>query len=157
MEKIAALKAQAKILVQAMADIGMMLSHGQALEAVAKQYGFANWDTLAGVVQAKGGESAEVTLSIPSQVRSLKGVELVLLTSHDGAAYDKYVIVPPHLDKEVIKKRIFDEILRLKARDEETGLDDPEAEYTDADLAAFVAKLGCLWVSDPDTVGENWD
>lgn len=157
MEKIAALKAQAKNLVQAMADIGVVLSHGQALEAIAKQYGFANWDTLAGVLHGQTGSSSQVALTIPAQVKSIKGCELLLLTSHDGAAYDKYVIVPPHLDKDVIRTQIFDELLRLKARDMETGEDDPEAEYTDADLAAFVAKIGCLWVSNPDTVGENWD
>lgn len=155
MEKISALKAQAKNLVQAMADIGVNLSHGQALEAVAKQYGFANWDTVAGVL-GTNTDPAGITLAIPAQVKSVKGCELLLLTSHDGAWYDRYVIVPPQLDKAVIKERIRKEILRLKEQDAALE-DDSEGEYTEVDLSAFVAKLGCLWVSNPTTVGENWD
>lgn len=48
--QIVTLKAQAKNLAQAMANIGVELSHAQALEAIAQQYGLPNWDTLSGIL-----------------------------------------------------------------------------------------------------------
>jgi hypothetical protein len=50
MTTVITLKAQAKNLKLAMEDMGITLTHGQSLEAIAKQYNFPNWDTLAGVL-----------------------------------------------------------------------------------------------------------
>jgi hypothetical protein len=41
-----ALKAQAKRLRAGLAEDGDFISHGEALELIAKQYGFRNWNTL---------------------------------------------------------------------------------------------------------------
>jgi len=272
MNKVATLKAQAKNLVQAMADIGVTVSHSQALEAVAKQYGFDNWDTAAGLLKAEvparaprladmplvpisawverenpvsqsctvyyydsealglihdeealcrfiaqypdayaegldtnaitllddgedwhfslrqllgityvdlGGNwklkdgithlrfslgdvwkpatPASTGLTVPEMAKSAKGCNLLRLTSHDGADYDKFVIVPPHLDQAVIKSKIDAELTRLKALDAAGGEDETFEEYTDKDVKEFVRRLGCVYVSQPQTVGQNWD
>ena len=53
MTKIATLKAQATNLRASLDKAGVTLSHAQALEAVAGQYGFETWDSLAGVLNKK--------------------------------------------------------------------------------------------------------
>lgn len=154
MSKIETLKAQAKNLRIAMASMGMQISQAQALEAIAQQYGFDNWDTLAGLVKS----THTVALSIPEVAKSAKGCELLVLTSHDGAQYDRHVIVPPHLDAEDVSAKMASEIKRLKAIDEVLeaagGLYDG---YTEADLAKFAGILGCLWVAKPVVASETWD
>lgn len=50
MSKIESLKAQAENLKQALSDIGVAVTKGAALELIAKQYGFENWDTLCGML-----------------------------------------------------------------------------------------------------------
>lgn len=50
MSKIESLKAQAENLKAALAEQGIEITRGVALDTVAKQYGFANWDTLSGVL-----------------------------------------------------------------------------------------------------------
>ena len=159
MSKIASLKAQAANLKLAMEDIGVTLTQAQALEAIAKQYGFDNWDTIAGMLnkpETAAGNS--LTLTVPAIVKSAKGCQMLLVTSHDGAAYDRQVIVPPHLDTEVIAAKLATEIVRLKAIDEaheESGL--PYDSYTEEDLSLFVRALGCIWVMSPKVVRETWD
>lgn len=49
---VAALKAQAKRLRAALAGDGAPLSHARALETLARQYGFANWNTLRAMAEA---------------------------------------------------------------------------------------------------------
>lgn len=274
MERLETLKAQAKNLKNAMANVGVVVSLAQALEAVAQQYGVENWDTLAGMAKkldaadsaptglwrlpgtpykaelkgcsgtvlkcsvkyidmaamavlhdetklqhlvqsdpqkyVRGMNTAILTLLaedsrvfqystydlldsrpdgeylylggnlaalkfychedrptartsalglvIPQMVKSAKGCQLLVLPSHDGAYYDKHVIVPPHLNAETIAAKVKDEIVRLKqldrAREDEGDFD---SEYTDKDLARFVGSIGCLWVDNPVVVAQNWD
>lgn len=154
MNKIETLKAQAKNLKIAMASMGVQISHAQALEAIAQQYGVENWDTLAGLVK----KADTVALSIPEVVKSAKGCQLLILPSHDGARWDRHMIVPPHLDAEVISAKMACEILRLKAIDDVLDAAGEAYDgYTDADLAKFAGSLGCLWVAKPVVVSENWD
>lgn len=154
MDKIETLKAQAKNLKIAMASMGMQISHAQALEAIAQQYGLENWDTLAGLVR----KADTVDLRIPEVAKSAKGCKLVTLTSHDGAQYDRQVIVPPHLDAEDISAKMAGEIKRLKAIDEVLEAAGGHYDgYTEADLAKFAGVLGCLWVAKPVVASETWD
>jgi len=46
----AAAKAQARALRQALADQGQPISHGQALDQLARQYGFRDWNTLSAAI-----------------------------------------------------------------------------------------------------------
>jgi hypothetical protein len=259
------LKAQAKNLAQAMAGMGMTLSHAQALEAIAQQYGLPNWDTLSGVLthpaprtprladmpgepaavwvefgprserlavescrmdllpvlhdeqalqalmaarpelfpegretlvfefsngthtddlsveELAGIRYAEVgmgnwqladgqtclrfeydqvwqpeatpALAIPQMAKSAKGCQLIVLPSCDRG-YERYVLVPPRLDAKAIAARLDAELVRLKEQDRALP-DGPE--YTDTDLAAFVATLGCEWVDDLVKTSETWD
>lgn len=159
MSKIASLKAQATNLKLALEAVGVKLTHAQALEAIAKQYGFENWDTIAGILNKTGTlESETVALTIPAVVKSVKGCQMLLVTSHDGAAYDRQVIVPSHLDVDVIAAKLADEIVRLKALDREfEELLLPYDEYTEEDLSRFIGALGCVWVTRPKVVRETWD
>lgn len=51
MKKIASLKVQAQNLKAVLAEQGIILTQGQALETIAKQYGAPNWDTLCGMLK----------------------------------------------------------------------------------------------------------
>lgn len=102
-------------------------------------------------------KKSKTELTVPELVKSAKGCNLVILPSGDGATYDRHVIVPPHLDADVISERISGEILRLKALDKENEDVPGYDEYTDTDLSTFVASIGCLWVEDYKTTSENWD
>jgi hypothetical protein len=279
MTKIATLKAQAKNLKLAMAEMGITLTQSQALEAIAKQYGVANWDTMSGILKKKltplqeprladmpcipsdiwvegvgprsskcpvnsyayaalallhdeqalrayveanpdeyqegmdslaihlfddgldheftfnellgiryadvgmgnwilrdgqtylrfccddlwrpedSAPNASVDLAIPDRVKSVKGCQLLVLTSHDGAQYDRHAIVPPHLDAEEIAAKIAAELTRLKALDRLNEGELDYVEYTEGDVAKFVSALGCLWVSAHDqvVVNQTWD
>lgn len=100
----------------------------------------------------------KVDLVVPQMVKSAKGCELIILASCDGATYDRHVIVPPHLNAEVISLKIRDEIRRLKRIDAEHEEDENYGDgYTEADLARYVGSIGCLWVLKPQVCGENWD
>lgn len=262
--QIETLKAQAKNLAQAMAGMGVELSHAQALEAIAQQYGLPNWDTLSGILTAPasaphladmpgeprvvwvefgprserfvvancrmdllpalhdeaavqalmaahpewfpdgldtavfefsngsladdllvreltGIRYAEVgmgnweladgqthlrfehgdvwqpeatpPLAIPQMAKSAKGCQLIVLPSCERG-YERHVLVPPRLDAKVIAAKFDAELVRLKDLDR----DNPDGpEYTDADLAAFAAKLGCEWVFERVKTQETWD
>jgi hypothetical protein len=63
MTKIATLKAQAKNLKSAMAEMGMTLTQAQALETIAKQYGIDNWDTLSGMMKKEPAPAPEPRLA----------------------------------------------------------------------------------------------
>jgi hypothetical protein len=277
MTKIATLKAQASNLKSAMAEMGIALTQSQALEAIAKQYGVANWDTMSGLLKREsfrsptladmpgvpdsawvekgtrstlclvsdydsealallhdvqaleayfekfsdqyedgmdtcaiflqgdgrnyeftfadlqgltykklGGQGNwllasgdtylrfncgsvwspeeqiqddKVQLAVPTAVKSAKGCQLLVLTSHDGAQYDRHAIVPPHLNAEQISKRVAEELVRLKDLDrlkEETADYDG---YTEVDVARFVSSLGCLWIGTNEQVivSQTWD
>lgn len=145
------LKAQATNLQQALTRLGITLSRGQALEAIAAQYGQPNWDTLCAVAE-------QASLAVPELVKSAKGCRLLLLTSGDGAKFDLHAIVPPHLDADDIAKQLTCELERLKLRDRELAdAGEDGNEYTDSDIQAFLVKLGCEWVEEPVSPGENWD
>lgn len=102
-------------------------------------------------------ESSELALTVPDVVKSIKGTGLVVLRSGDGGDYDKYVLVPPFLDKTTICDKITAEICRLRALDRDNQ-DNPEyPEYTTETLAAFVSALGALWVDDEVVAEEIWD
>lgn len=98
-----------------------------------------------------------VELVVPKTVKSIKGCQLVQLTSHDGSAYDHFVIVPPHLDAQKIADQLKEEIQRLKTLDRENQDNPAYEEYTDVTLEVFAASLGCLPVRNPVKVTENWD
>jgi hypothetical protein len=159
MTQIETLKAQAQNLKHAMSKMGMEISLAQALEAVAQQYGLDNWDTFAGILnKVDASEALSVQLVIPQMVKSAKGCQLLILCSHDGANYDRHLIVPPHLDVTVIANKMEAEILRLKEID--AALEEAEnyeGEYTEVDLARYAGSIGCLWVGKPTVVRENWD
>jgi hypothetical protein len=151
MNNTKALKAQATNLQQALALMGIPLTRGQALEAIAAQYGQPNWDTLCAVAD-------QSALAVPEVVKSAKGCRLLLLTSGDGAHYDRHAIVPPHLDIDDIARQLTAELVRLKERDRvlaDAGQDGNE--YTETDIQAFLRQLGCEWVAKPVSPGENWD
>jgi energy-coupling factor transporter ATP-binding protein EcfA2 len=90
-----------------------------------------------------------------AQKEALKGKNLVKVCSHDGAEYDRYVIVPAHLNATTISDALTAEIVRLNARDASKGED--EDEYPETSLVAFAATLGCYWVVTPVVAGANWD
>jgi ABC-type spermidine/putrescine transport system permease subunit II len=150
MTTIKALKAQATQLQQALERMGIPLTRAQALEAVAAQYGQPNWDTLS----AMAGTSA---LTVPEVVKSAKGCKLLLLTSGDGAQYDRHAIVPAHLDADAIAAALTEEIIRLKKQDDALVEAGHDCGYTDADLKAFLEQRGCEWVDGPVSPSENWD
>lgn len=78
MTKIAALKAQAKNLRAALSDQGIAMTLGQAQEAIAKQYGIANWDTLSALLGRKPNPAREPVLAdlpgMPSTVTVERGL-----------------------------------------------------------------------------------
>lgn len=98
-----------------------------------------------------------VELAIPQMVKSAKGCQLLILPSHDGGHYDKHIIVPPHLDVDVISQKMVAEIRRLKELDAAHADDENYDEFTSADLARFAASIGGLWVGEPKIASENWD
>lgn len=277
MNQAITLKAQAANLVAAMAEMGIKMSKSQGLEAIAKQYGVANWDTLNGMLKAKpeatrapvladmpgypdcivvergphrtfyrvesydeealallhdekalrahleknlenydegldttaisvqgdgeslaftfnqllgmtyqklggmgtwwlndndtilsficgdswnpeeGGQVKPVQLpAIPQMAKSAKGVKVLQLPSHDGAQYDLFFVVPPHLDIEVITKKLGAEIERLKQQDRDNE-DNPEYDEYDADdVKAFAKTLG-IEPCEPNMGNDNWD
>jgi hypothetical protein len=63
MSKIEPLKAQAENLKAGLASEGIEISKGKALEMVARQYGFDNWDTLCAVVIQSEKAKSEPTLA----------------------------------------------------------------------------------------------
>jgi hypothetical protein len=110
MTKLASLKAQAQNLKLALAEMGIALSTGQSLEAVAKQYGQPNWDTVAGMLSKRLAPAAEPRLAdmpyVPSDIRVDDGVTsekcvvenydyeaLVLL--HDEVALHSFIAAEP--------------------------------------------------------------
>lgn len=276
MNQIITLKAQAANLVAAMAEMGVKLTKSQGLEAIAKQYGVANWDTLNGMLKAKktipaprladmpgypdqviveqgpkstyysvgsydeeglallhdlpalqahfakyaelypegmdalaielygdghdlrftfqqlvsleyrilggrgtwklanedtyltficgttwtppeGGVAEPVQLpAIPQTVKSVKGVKVLKMTSIESSTYDKFFLVPPHVDIEVVKKKLDEEVERLKTEDSD-GLDNGNyLRYQGLDIADFAKGLGLEQVK-PETCSENWD
>lgn len=275
MTKLATLKAQAQNLKRALAEMGMTLSTGQSLEAVAKQYGQPNWDTVAGLLRKRPAPAAEPRLvdmpcvpsdiwvedgmtsekcyvenydyealvllhdevalrsfiasepeayeegmdstaiylfadghdhqftfnqllglkhcsfadgswemadgrylrfccddlwkpldvapeaapelTVPKMVKSVKGCNLVVLPSNDGAEFNLHVLVPPHLDATKIRDQLTSEILRLKQMDRDNEEKPNYEEYTDTTLTAFAASLGCLLMQEPWKTSETWD
>ena len=277
MNQIITLKAQAANLVAAMAELGVTLTKSQGLEAIAKQYGVANWDTLNGMLKTKpevtrdpvladmpgypdhvaveegssrtfyrvewydeqglalvhdeaalqayfaknpeayvdgldtvaldlqtdsenrdftfadllglqyqklggigswklanqdvylsflcgdswnpeeGGQVKAPTLpAIPQTVKSVKGVKVLKLTSIEGSTYDKFFLVPPHIDIEVVKKKLDEEVERLKIEDG-NGMDNGNyLRYQGLDIADFAKGLGLEQVK-PETCSEHWD
>jgi hypothetical protein len=63
MSKIESLKAQAENLKAGLAAEGIEISKGKALEMIARQYGFENWDTLCAVVIQAEKAKSEPTLA----------------------------------------------------------------------------------------------
>ena len=94
-------------------------------------------------------------LTVPRVSRSIKGVELIALRSHDGSSYDHFALVPPHLNVDTLRTKISDGLTALKDRD--AAHPDSEEEYTEQDVKKLVEGLGCLWVASPHEVGQNWD
>lgn len=137
----------------------------RAAELLNMKWGNGDWYLTGGLVALRfhchedkpAAPAPKTELVIPQMVKSAKGCQLVILASGDGAQYDRHVIVPPHLDAEVISLKIRDEIRRLKQIDAEHEEDDNYDGYTDADLARYVGSIGCLWVEKPFVCGENWD
>jgi hypothetical protein len=150
MSNIKALKAQATQMQQALARMGISVTRAQALEAIAAQYGQPNWDTLSALADT-------APLVVPEVVKSAKGCQLLLLTSGDGAYYDRHAIVPAHLDAQAIAVELAAEIRRLKKRDDELVDMGHTEQYTDADLKVFLEQRGCEWVDKPVSPAENWD
>lgn len=150
MNNIKALKAQATQMQQAFARMGIPVTRAQALEALAAQYGQPNWDTLSALANT-------TPLAVPEIVKSAKGCQLLLLTSGDGAQYDRHAIVPAHLNAQAIALELTAEILRLKKRDDELVDAGHTEQYTDADLKVFLEQRGCEWVEKPVSPTENWD
>lgn len=101
-------------------------------------------------------EEKDTPLTIPAMVKSAKGCRLLVVTSHDGDFYDIRAIVPPHLDIEVIKQKVEQELKRLKQLDKENEDNPDYAEYTDSDVKKFISSLGCEPV-DPEMCSVNWD
>jgi hypothetical protein len=97
------LKAQAKRLRQAMNDRGTALTHGAALEMIARQYGARDWNTLAALA-AKPNAAAKTPLFVGAHIRgrylnqpftgevlalsALPGGELHRITIHFDEAVD---------------------------------------------------------------------
>lgn len=103
-------------------------------------------------VVARTGRSE---LTVPKVSRSIKGTELIALRSNDGSFYDHFVLVPPHLNVDVLRAGISAGLTALKSRD--AANPDSGVEYTEQDVKALVEGLGCLWVASPHEVGQNWD
>jgi hypothetical protein len=101
--------------------------------------------------------ATRVDLVVPQMAKSAKGCQLLILPSHDGAEYDRHVIVPPHLKADVISVKLAEEIRRLKEIDRVNEENDKYDGYTDEDIARYVRSIGCLWVGKPAVVAENWD
>ncbi|MDO9177140.1 MAG: glyoxalase superfamily protein [Agitococcus sp.] len=66
MINVTTLKAQAKNLKIAMAAMGVTLTPAQSLEAIAKQYGYENWDTVAGVLNKEPAPRPPRLADMPS-------------------------------------------------------------------------------------------
>lgn len=64
---IAALKAQAKRLRNALAEEGDFIKHGEALELVARQFGYRDWNTL----HAAAGNRSPLPLAVGQDVSGL--------------------------------------------------------------------------------------
>ncbi len=64
---VAALKAQAKRLRNALAEEGDFIKHGEALELVARQFGYRDWNTL----HAAAGNRAPLPLAVGRDVTGL--------------------------------------------------------------------------------------
>lgn len=96
------------------------------------------------------------TLTIPEVSRSVKGVELVTLTSTDGPEWNLQLLVPPHLDAEVVAARVQAELKRLHELDATHEGDPAYAEYTSEDIKRFVATQGCALMWPVKTIGP-WD
>lgn len=97
-------------------------------------------------------------LQVPELVRSLKGVQLLVLSSIDSPKHDRYVAVPAHLNVSEIGRKFDEELKRLKSLDEELPEEDFEQrEYTIETLRAFAASLGCWMVRDVRSTFETWD
>lgn len=92
---------------------------------------------------------------VPQVVKSLKGTHLIALRSHDGSAWDHFVMVPAHIPLEQMRAKLIGHIERLKARDKD--LCDESTEYTADDIEKFVRASGCEWVSEPTELGQSWD
>ena len=104
-----------------------------------------------------GTQIAKTPLAIPEMVKSVKKVKLIRMTSSDGDKYDLFFLAPPHLDVEVIKRKLDAEVARLKKRDEDNAAQgDEDNQYTDSDIIAFAKSLGIEPV-EPETCSENWD
>lgn len=160
MSQIVTLKAQAANLVESLAARGIKLTRAQGLELIAEQYGMKNWDTLSGMLKPKDSAasapcSADLP-AIPHTVKSVKGVKVLQLTSADGDFYDEFFLLPPHLDIEVIKCKVDEELVRLKQRDRDNEEDEAYQPYMDTDVIAFVTSLGLEHV-EPEKARENWD
>jgi hypothetical protein len=94
--------------------------------------------------------------AIPQTVKSVKGVKVLQLTSTDGDYYDKFFLVPVHLDISVIKRKVDEEVVRLKERDRVNEEAEAYQPYMDTDIIAFVTSLGLEHV-EPEKASENWD
>jgi hypothetical protein len=94
---------------------------------------------------------------VPSVVKSIKGTRVIAMRSHDGADYDHFALVPPHLKAEQVAQAIRAEVQRLHAADQALMDGQDDQEYTVEDVRKFVELQGCLWVEELVEMGTNWD
>lgn len=102
--KIATLKAQATNMRLALEKTGVVLTHGQSLEAIAGQYGFDTWDALCGVMK----KAKELAARVPT-LADLPGVPESITVERDSwsASYEVLVfdlesIVLMHDEKKLL-------------------------------------------------------
>lgn len=106
---------------------------------------------------APPAEPAPFELTVPSVVKSIKGTRIIAMRSHEGADYDHFALVPPHLKAEQVAQAIRAEVQRLHAADQALMDGQEDREYTVEDVRKFVELQGCLWVEELVEMGTNWD
>lgn len=136
-----------------LAGLGLPVSQTQAYEVAARVFGLENKHSLAAMLP----KVTPADLCLSNTGRSMKGVKILQLTSTDGSDYDKFFLVPPHLELKSVKALFDAEITRLRERDRiymEAGKED--YEYKDTDIIAFGESLGLTYVQS-ETGSQNWD
>ena len=143
------LKRQARLLHQSLTKKGFECSIAQSYELLAEQHGLPTWDALSGMVKQAENEAKSRSTRCNNII--LPNVNLLILTSCDGAPYDLHVLVPAELHPSKISEMLAIKINKLKK------LNSDEDQETAALLREYCTEIGCRMIDEVNICSENWD
>lgn len=138
-----------------LAALGSPVSQTQAYEVAARVLGFENKHSLSAALP----DIESTTLCFPhkaGQPPAQDGFRLLRMDSVEGPTWNRYFLVPSHLDMALIKQKLEAEAARLKDEDGDGTETGNYWRYQGLDILDFGRSLG-LTPIEPVVCTETWD